>query len=120
MRSRSVIAAVVVTILFGATAVGAYVQSARLRSEAGLLLARGEAAGKEYAATLDGALAERQLWTLDLRREALEKAHFWHRIQLLAILAGVVSALCTYILYLIHRIRQQLPETEGEPSPSRL
>jgi hypothetical protein len=117
MRSRSVAVAITLSVLSAAGAGLCYWQASRLRSEAEWQLARGNAQAQEYAATFDGAAAERQLANYDARRELLARAHLWQRFQLLLILVAVVSALGSYVLYLLARLRQQLVEASDEELP---
>ena len=116
MRSRSVALAIVVSVLCAGGAVACYLRASQLRSDAEWYLARGNAEAEEYSATLDSAIAERQLATFEQRRELLERAHLWQRAQLLLVLAGVGSAFGSYLLYLFFRLRQQLVEATPEES----
>lgn len=114
MRSRSVAVAIAVSVLFAGGAVASFVQAHRLRGEARWLLERGEAQAQEYAATFEGSHADEQLGTFDKRREVLERAHLWQRLQMVFILAAVIAAFSSYVLYLFRRLREQLLDaTEG-------
>ena len=110
MRSRSVALAIAVSVLCAGGAVASYFEASQLRSEAEWYLARGNAEAREYSATLDGAVAERELASFDKRRELLERAHGWQRLQLLSVMGGVGSALGAYLLYLFFRLRVQLDD----------
>jgi hypothetical protein len=110
LRSRSVAAAIAVSLLSAGGAVACFYRSSQLRTDGEWYLARGNAEAEEYASTLDSAVAEKQLATFEQRREILEKAHVWQRLQLLLILCSVVAAFGSYVLYLFFRLRQQLVE----------
>ncbi|MHB8876391.1 MAG: hypothetical protein ACYC8T_22080 [Myxococcaceae bacterium] len=114
MRSRSVAIAIAVALLCAGGAIACYVKASALRTEAEWFLVRGNAEAEEYSATLDSATAERQLVTFEVRREVLERAHGWQRLQLLLVLAAVGSALGAYLLYLFFRLRTQLDEVGDE------
>lgn len=115
MRSRSVPIAISVAVLAAAGAVGCYVQSTKFKTEAQWLLERGTAQGEEYAATLEGSIADRQLATFEERRAVLEQAHLWQRGQLFLILLSVIAAFSSYVLYLFARLRASLETvTEAE------
>jgi hypothetical protein len=117
MRSRSVAVAMIVTTLASAGAVGCYFQAQRLRTEGRWLLERSAAEAESFAATLDGAAAEAQLHTFEERRGVLERAHLWHRGQLLLILVAVGSAFCCYALVLYRRLREELQEVVEPGTP---
>lgn len=110
MRSRSVAVAILFTVLFAAGAVGSFIQAQKYRTDARWLLERGEAQGQQYAQSFDGAAQDEQLSTLEKRREVLEKAHLWQRLQLLSILASVIAAFSSYVFFLFRRLREQLLE----------
>lgn len=115
---RSLVVALSICALCAAGAVASYRKSFQLRTEASWLMIRGDAQGAEYAATLDGAIAEAQLATFEQRRAVLEQAHRWQRVQMLLILATVVAAICSYVLHLLHRLNRQLADAEpvgGDP-----
>jgi len=123
MRSRSVAAAVAVSVLFAGAGVYCFRRAALLRSEAAWTLVRGNAEDREFNSTLDAAAAERQLASLDHRRELLERAAWWQRTLLLSVLGCIGSALGAYLLFLFSRLRQQLadaaaPEAQPPGSPS--
>ena len=119
MRSRSVLIAIAISGLCAAGAVGCYLKASRLRSDGAWYLARGEAQAQEYAATFDGAIAETELATFEQRRVVLERSHLWQRLELILIMAAVVGAFSSYVLYLYYRLRQQLvSQDEGsDPQP---
>ncbi len=114
MPSRSVASAIAVSLLCGGAAVACYFRAASLRTDGEWFLARGNAEAEEYASSLDSAVAEKQLASFERRREVLERAHRWQRLELLLILSSVVAAFSSYVLYLFFRLRQQLIEG-GEP-----
>lgn len=117
MGSRSTKVAVGLSVLAAAGAVGCMVRVAQLRIDAKWLMARSDAQAGEYSTTLDSAMAEAQLATLELRRRVLERAYSWQRAEMLLILVAVVAGFCAYILYLYHGLREQLSE---EPRPDEL
>ena len=125
MRSRSVAVAILLSALCAGGAVASHLRAQEHRNQAQWLLARGNAQAEEYAATFDGAAADQQLGTFEHRRQVLDQAHLWHRLQLLAILASVIFAFSSYVLFLFKRLRDQLldvggavPLPEEEPRPS--
>jgi hypothetical protein len=94
--------------LFALSAAGAVVsfqKSAQLETQARWLMARADAHAAEYASSLYGALADQQLAMLDQRRNVLERAQFWQRIQKLLILVGAVAGIFAYLRYLLYRLR---------------
>ena len=117
MRSRSVLVAIAISGCCAAGAVGCYLKAARLRSDGAWYLARGEAQAQEYAATFDGAVAENELATFEERRVVLERSHLWQRLQLILIMAAVVGAFSSYVLYLYFRLREQLVEHDDGGDP---
>ncbi|MFZ5469324.1 MAG: hypothetical protein ACOZIN_07785 [Myxococcota bacterium] len=116
MRSRSVAVAAASFVLFGGGAVATHFQARKLRAEGEWYLARGDAQGAAYAQTLDNELAERQLATLEVRRDLLDQARRWQGFELLLIIAAVVAAFSTYLLFLFSRLRQELADVENEAS----
>lgn len=110
MRSRSVTLAILFAVLFAGGAVGSFLQAQKYRTDARWLLERGTAQAQEYAATFDGSHADEQLSTLEQRRQVLEQAHLWQRLQLLSILASVIAAFSSYVFFLFRRLRDQLLE----------
>jgi hypothetical protein len=119
MGARSVLVAAGCSLLTGAGAVACFLKTSQLRTEAGWLMARADAQAAEYSSTLDSAIAETQLATLELHRAVLQRAYTWQRLEMLLILAAVVSAFCAYFLHLYHRLRQQLDEAEVSSNPSQ-
>ncbi|HME92187.1 MAG TPA: hypothetical protein VKE49_12240 [Myxococcaceae bacterium] len=109
---RSLAVALSICALAAAGAVASYRKSLQMRSEASWLMIRGDAQAAEYAATLDSAMAETQLVTLEHRRLVLEQAHRWQRIQMLLVMVSVLAAISSYLFYLWHRLRRQLSEAE--------
>lgn len=108
MPSRSVAVAVTLTVLCAAGAIGAFIEASRYRGEGKALLSRGHAEAQEYAATFEGAYADKQERSLDARRIILERSHHWQRIQMVLVLCTVVGAFVSYLLYLLSRLRSQL------------
>jgi hypothetical protein len=129
MGSRSVVAAIMVSLLSLGCAGFCYASAAALHSEARWLLERGNAQALEYAEHLDNTVAEAQLKTFAARRVVMERAHVWKSGQMLGLMAGGLSALAAYLLYLLRRLDSQLddaavdapPELVGmsEPSPTK-
>jgi hypothetical protein len=117
MGSRSTKVAVALSVLAAGGAAGCFVRVAQLRIDGKWLMARSDAQAGEYSTTLDSAMAEAQLATLEVRRRVLERAYSWQRAEMLLILLAVVAAFCAYVLYLYHGLREQLSD---EPSPDEL
>lgn len=115
MRSRSFTVAIVFAVLCLGGAVGSYAMARSLRTEAKWLMARGDAQAQEYAATFDGAAAEKQLSTFEQRRVVLERAQRWQLLQMLLVLAAVMSGFSSYVLFLFRRLREQLVDA-NDPS----
>ncbi|MBI3183525.1 MAG: hypothetical protein HYZ28_15415 [Myxococcales bacterium] len=113
MRSRSVAVGVVATVLLAGGAVFCHLRGSQLRSEGEWHMARGNAAAREYAATLDGASAESELAAFEQRRAVLERSHHWKRLELICILATVLSAFASYLLRLIARVRREVAEADA-------
>lgn len=113
MRSRSVTAAIVISVLCAGGAVGSYLQSRALRTDAQWLMARGEAQAQEYASTFDNAAAEKQLGTFEARRVVLAKAQRWQLLQMILVMAAVIAAFSSYVLFLFRRLREQLIDADS-------
>lgn len=110
MGSRSVVAAIMVSLLSLGGAGFCYMRAAGLNSEARWLLERGNAQALEYAERLDNSVADAQLKTFAARRAVMEHAHLWQRGQMLGLMAGALSALVAYMLYLLRRLDSQLDD----------
>ncbi len=119
MGARSVLVAAGCSLLTGAGAVACFLKTSQLRTEAGWLMARADAQAAEYSSTLDSAIAETQLATLELHRAVLQRAHTWQRLEMVLILAAVVSAFCAYFLHLYNRLRRQLDQPEASSNFSQ-
>ncbi|MBJ6764258.1 hypothetical protein JGU66_26070 [Myxococcaceae bacterium JPH2] len=127
MGTRSVTAALCISLLAGGGAAFCYVRAEALQSEGRWLMARGSAQATEYAQLLDGTVADAQLKTFTERRVVLERAALWQRGTLLGILTAVLSALGAYVLFLLKRLDEQLqdaaaplaPEPEDPRAPAR-
>lgn len=111
MRIRSVAVATTIAVLLAAGAVGAFLRAKSFRSEAQWLLARSAAEAESYANSFDSESVDKQLGSFDVRREALERAEIWQRTEMLLIMASVVAGFCSYVLYLLSRLRDQLIES---------
>jgi len=74
MASRSTVAAIALSAVAAAGAAGCLLRVTQLRIDAKWLMARSDAQAGEYTTTLDSAMAEAQLATLELRRRVLERA----------------------------------------------
>jgi hypothetical protein len=120
MRSRSVAAAITLSVICAGGALTCFLQASRLRTEAEWFLARSNAQAQEYANTLDSAVAEQQLVSFEQRRALLERAHIWQRVQLLLILGAVLTAFSSYVLYLFRRLREQLVDAEEVESGNQV
>ena len=108
MRSRSTTIAIAVSIALAGGAVASYLQARKLRDEAQWLMARGDAQAQQYAATFDNTAAEQQLSTFEKRRLVLEHAQKWQLLQMVLVMASVLSAFSSYVLFLFRRLREQL------------
>jgi hypothetical protein len=115
MRSRSVVAAIAVSILCAGTGAYCYWRGAQARSEAEWARVRGAAEDQEFTTTLDSAAAERQLASVDRRRELLERAAGWRRYLLLSVVGSLGAALGAYLLFLISRLREQISDASPPP-----
>jgi hypothetical protein len=120
MGSRSVVAAVCVSLLCVGGAGFCYTRKAALDSEARWLMERGNAQALEYAERLDNSVADAQFKTFAARREVLERAHLWQRGQMLGLMAGALAGLVAYMLYLLKRLDSQLDEAATEAPPELL
>ena len=114
MRSRGMALAMGLSVLCAGVAVGSYLRARALRTEAGWMLERGSAEGQEYAATFNGQAVDSQLSTFDQRRDLLDHAHVWQAVQMLAVLASVVFAFSSYVLFLFRRLRDQVLEVTSD------
>ncbi len=119
MGSRSVVAAIGVSLLSVGAAGYCYTRSQALHSEARWLLERGNAQAVEYAQRLDNSVADAQLKTFAARRAVMERAHIWQRGQMLGVMAAAISALVAYMLYLLTRLDSQLDDAAAE-APAEL
>jgi hypothetical protein len=114
MHSRSVAFAALLAVLLGAGAAASFWRSTAHGREARWHLARADAAGQEYAQTLESHLAEQQLVAFERRREALESAHAWQRAMMVLALAAVVSAFASYLLYLLSKMRREMSDAVAD------
>lgn len=122
MRSRSVVLAVVFTVLSGGAAIGCYLGSSSYRSQAEWLRVRGNAEAAEYATSFNGALADKELGTFEERRELLERAQHWQVGQMVGVLGSVVGLFASYLLFMFAGLRDQLEEGTSDlvdPQPHR-
>ena len=103
---RKLVVALMVFFLSAAGAVISFEKMSHLRSEAGWLLARADAHGSDYAASLEGGFVDTELATFDQRRTLLERAHRWQRLEIACALLAAAAAFCGYGLYLLRRARQ--------------
>ena len=123
MRSRGMAVAALISLLCALGAVGCFLRSRQLKSEAAWLMARSNAEAAEYARSFDGQYADKQLATYDDRRDALERAHTWQVGQMLLVLSAVIAAFASYVFFLFRRLREQLvdalpEEVALEPVPA--
>src|SRR5512140_3504134 len=117
MGSRSVVAAVCVSLLSVGGAGFCYTRKADLDTEARWLMERGNAQAVEYAERLDNSVADAQFKTFAARRAVLERASLWQRGQMLGLMAGALAGLVAYMLYLLKRLDSQLDEAATEAPP---
>jgi len=109
-RLRKPIAALIVFFLSATGAVISFEKMSHLRSEAGWLLARADAHGLDYAASLEGGFVDTELATFDQRRTLLERAHRWQRLEIACVLLAAAAAFCGYGVYLLRRAQQHTLE----------
>ncbi|RKH64397.1 hypothetical protein [Corallococcus llansteffanensis] len=114
MGTRSVTAALCVSLLFAGGAAFCYSRAESLQAEGRWLLARGSAQATDFAQKLDGTSVDAQLKSFKERRGVMERAHRWQRGMLLGIMASVLSALSAYVLFLLKRLDDQLLDATGE------
>lgn len=114
MRSRSVAISIAVAVLCALSAVGSSLMARSLESDAEWLMARGNAQAQDYASTLDAEHAQTQLATFEARRDVLERAHLWQRLQYLLTLAAVIAGFVSYTLFLHRRLRDQLLDATAD------
>ncbi len=127
MGSRSVVTAILVSLLSLGGAGFCYMRALALNSEARWLMERGNAQALEYAERLDNSVADAQLKTFAARRAVMERAHLWQRGQMLGLMAGAMAALAAYLMYLLRRLDSQLDDAAveapaellGAPEPAR-
>ncbi|RKH41227.1 hypothetical protein [Corallococcus sicarius] len=114
MGTRSVTAALCVSLLFAGGAAFCYTRAETLQAEGRWLMARGSAQATDFAQKLDGTSVDAQLKSFKERRGVMERAHRWQRGMLLGIMASVLSALSAYVLFLLKRLDDQLLDATGE------
>ncbi|RKG54929.1 hypothetical protein D7X30_27580 [Corallococcus sp. AB011P] len=114
MGTRSVTAALCISLLFAGGAAFCYARAEALQAEGRWLMARGSAQASDFAQKLDGTSVDAQLKTFKERRGVMEKAHRWQRGMLLGIMAAVLSGLSAYVLFLLKRLDDQLLDATGE------
>ncbi|RKG67599.1 hypothetical protein D7V80_15540 [Corallococcus sp. CA054B] len=114
MGTRSVTAALCISLLFAGGAAFCYARAEALQAEGRWLMARGSAQASDFAQKLDGTSVDAQLKTFKERRGVMEQAHRWQRGMLLGIMAAVLSGLSAYVLFLLKRLDDQLLDATGE------
>ncbi|MCY1045787.1 hypothetical protein OV208_31025 [Corallococcus sp. bb12-1] len=114
MGTRSVTAALTISLLFAGGAAFCYTRAETLQAEGRWLMARSNAQATDFAQKLDGTSVDAQLKTFKERRGVMEKAHRWQRGMLLGVMAAVLSALSAYVLFLLKRLDDQLLDATGE------
>ena len=114
MGTRSVTAALCISLLFAGGAAFCYARAEALQAEGRWLMARGSAQASDFAQKLDGTSVDAQLKTFKERRGVMEQAHRWQRGMLLGIMAPVLSGLSAYVLFLLKRLDDQLLDATGE------
>jgi hypothetical protein len=92
-------------------AVACYAKAEQLRTEAKLLMARGNAQGAEYVSTFDGQYADQQARSYDDSRTMKQRAVLWDRGRYMLILSIAVFAIAAYCLFLMARLREQVLES---------
>ncbi|CAM3220454.1 hypothetical protein G4177_27840 [Corallococcus sp. ZKHCc1 1396] len=114
MGTRSVTAALCISLLFAGGAAFCYTRAEALQAEGRWLMARGSAQATDFAQKLDGTSVDAQLKTFKERRGVMEKAHRWQRGMLLGVMAAILSAVSAYVLFLLKRLDDQLLDATGE------
>ena len=102
---RGVALAFLLSLMCAGGAGACFWKDRELRSESGWLLARAGAQAEEYAASFNGEAADQEMATFEQRRAVLEKAHLWHQLQALLIIASVLLAFLTYLLNVFRGVR---------------
>jgi hypothetical protein len=118
MGTRSVTAALCISLLSAGAAAYCYTRSDALQVQGQWLMERGTAQAEDYANRLDGAAADAQLKSFAERRAVLERAHRWQRGMMLGIFASVLAAVSAYMLFLLKRLDDQLVDAMGDMRPS--
>lgn len=118
MGTRSVTAALCITLLSSGGATYCYTQADALQRQGQWLMERGTAQADDYARRLDGKAADAQLKTFSERRTVMEKAHLWERGMMLGVLAAAMSLVGAYVLFLLKRLDDQLLDAMGELRPT--
>ncbi len=118
MGTRSVTAALCVSLLAAGGAGYCYTRADALQVQGQWLMERGTAQAQDYAQRLDSTAADAQLKTFAERRAVLLQAHNWQRGMMLGVLAAVLSAVSAYMLFLLKRLDEQLVDALGELRPS--
>ncbi len=118
MGTRSVTAALCISLLSAGVAGYCYTRSDALQVQGQWLMERGTAQAEDYANRLDAKAADAQLKSFAERRAVLQRAHRWQRGMMLGILASVLAAVSAYMLFLLKRLDDQLVDAMGELRPS--
>jgi hypothetical protein len=118
MGTRSVTAALCISLLAAGGAGFCYVRADALQVQGQWLMERGTAQAQDYAQRLDATAADAQLKTFAERRAVLQQAHNWQRGMMLGVLASVLAAVSAYMLFLLRRLDEQLVDALGELRPA--
>lgn len=117
MGTRSVTAALCISLLSAGAAGYCYTRADALQVQGQWLMERGTAQAEDYANRLDAKAADAQLKTFAERRAVLGRAHQWQRGMMLGILASALAAVSAYMLFLLKRLDDQLVDAMGELRP---
>lgn len=118
MGTRSVTAALCISLLTAGAAGYCYTRADALQVQGQWLMERGTAQAQDYAQRLDATAADAQLKTFAERRTVLQQAHNWQRGMMLGVLASVLAAVGAYMLFLLKRLDEQLVDAMGELRPA--
>jgi hypothetical protein len=118
MGTRSVTAALCISLLAAGGAAFCYTRADALQVQGQWLMERGTAQAQDYAQRLDATAADAQLKTFAERRTVLQQAHNWQRGMMLGVLASVLAAVGAYMLFLLKRLDEQLVDAMGELRPA--
>jgi len=104
---------IIALLIFASCVAGAAIafqKMSQLRSEASWLLVRADAHATDYAASLEGSIADTQLVAFDQRRALLVRAQRWQTLEILCLLFAAAAAIYGYGRNVLRRARHDPPE----------